>query len=190
MTLGRIDFLERIFRESSLMQETLIWKGTDQRLWAVSANWDWAQEHVFFLGAKIKKNNTLRYKCVSLIDVTQKEKEQGLCVHCYLHVIRLIFLKISFYCMGLYALPFAFVDLWKHTGEIHPNVAHPKTGLHPLSLFFRFRETWSALTSRSPTPDSVHPRLRKRSAQLCACATGPTHPEASREALLCSKKGL
>lgn len=27
-----IDFLERIFRDSSLMQETVIWKGPDQRL--------------------------------------------------------------------------------------------------------------------------------------------------------------
>lgn len=37
--------------------------------------------------------------------------------------------------MGLYALPFAFVALWKRTEEINPNVAHPKTGLHPLSTF-------------------------------------------------------
>lgn len=68
----------------------------------ISANWDWAQEHVFFLGAKIKKNNTLWYKCVLLIDVTQKDKEQVLCVHCYFRFIRLIFFFffISFYCMG------------------------------------------------------------------------------------------
>lgn len=37
--------------------------------------------------------------------------------------------------MGLYALPFAFVALWKRTEEMNPNVAHPKTGLHPLSTF-------------------------------------------------------
>lgn len=74
-------------------------------------------------------------------DITQKDKEQVLCVHCYLRFIRLIFFFISFYCMGVYALPFAFVDLWKHTEEINLNVAHPKTGLHPLSIFFIFRET-------------------------------------------------
>lgn len=35
--------------------------------------------------------------------------------------------------MGLYALPSAFVALWKRTEEMNPNVAHPKkkTGLHP-----------------------------------------------------------
>lgn len=85
---------------------------------------------------------------------------------------------------GIYALPFAFVDLWKHTEEMNPNVAHPKTGLHSLFIFFIFRETWSALTSRSPTPNSVHPRLRKRYAQLCQCATGPMQHEVSRETVV------
>lgn len=32
-----------------------------------------------------------------------------------------------FYCTGISALPFAFVALWKHTEEMNPNVAHPKT---------------------------------------------------------------
>lgn len=43
---------------------------------------------------------------------------------------------ISFCFMELYTLPFAFVALWKHTEEINPNVAHPKTGMYPLSTFF------------------------------------------------------
>lgn len=112
----------------SLMQETLIWKTTDQWWWAISANWGWAQEHVLFLGAMIKTNNTL---CEHSFTSEQNRSSSSLCYLCF----------ISFYFVFQWGLCFAFtfgVNVWKHTEELIPNVASPKPRMLLSSLHLIF----------------------------------------------------
>lgn len=69
---------ERTFRDSSLMQEKLIWKHADQPWWAISADWGELRSMFYFLGAKNTYTLWLKCKHVSLTRFVCRHKEQVL----------------------------------------------------------------------------------------------------------------
>lgn len=91
--------------------------------------------------------------------------------------------------MGLYALPFAFVDLWKHTEEMNPNVAHPKN--RPASTVQILHLSGDLKCLNLPM---AHARLCTPTSKETVCTTVPvcnrpnTHPPTHTHLLCVAKK--
>lgn len=81
--------------------------------------------------ANVMKNMQM---CVTHSLCSQRQRTGPPCLTVTSALSGLIFF---FFFNGVYALPFAFVYLWKHTEELNPNVAlisYDKTRVRPSSL--------------------------------------------------------
>lgn len=154
----------------ALCRKKLIWKSADQLWWAISAAWRGAQEQVFIFRCqgyththtKTRTSEKHAGVCHSFTSLTKTENRSS-SPHCYLCFIRFLFFPMEF----TFCFAFCFCQpLETHTEELNPNVALVFTGEqhpcyhHPCP---HHRETWSALTSRSPSrlpSDTVSSHLR------------------------------
>lgn len=103
----------------ALCRKKLIWKSADQLWWAISAAWRGAQEQVFIFRCQgythtcIQKLELLKnmQACVTHSLRSQRQRTGPL----HLTVTSALSGFFFFWWSLHFALPFAFVNLWKHT---------------------------------------------------------------------------
>lgn len=103
----------------ALCRKKLIWKSADQLWWAISAAWRGAQEHVFIFRCQgythtcTQKLELLKnmQACVTHSLRSQRQRTGPLHLTVTSALSGFCFFRWSLH----FALPFAFVNLWKHT---------------------------------------------------------------------------